>query len=855
MMVFFVLQWNCHGLRTHIAELRNFLASAYELPHAICLQETHLLDSFQFQIKGYHKPEHLNIRDSKSAEGVAIYIRKDFTYIPNPVPPNISCLSVKIHYGHSYLNLTNFYQPDIQKEAIKKTEILFKDLDNHIVCGDFNAHSPLWGHMGDKAAKKELGALLEEYLVEYNYICLNDGSPTWFGRGDLPPTPLDLTFVSANLALDMDWLVHDDLWSSDHAPVFTYYQYNQHSSNTTPSSRPSQVNRYNIYSKHWPNFTITLNEKLKHFDFEDDTLTNYEEFVQGVQTAALAYSKLPPDSQDTNPITFKHKLLPWWTQECTDAVSEKRKAFNTFRRLKTVSHYLHYKKLKGTTQALLKKTKKESWRNLCKTFNEKTKLTHAWRVLKAMDGRSKSKDPIPTLEQNGIKYATNQEKANLLAGSFAQVSSSNNYSPEFKEFKTYFQALPTAPSHKDFVNPSKTPNINDPFSLAELQRAMASAKNTTPGQDGITMKMLKVLDYMSLNKLLDIYNDIWSSGELPPSWKHSIVVPIPKPGKDPDQAGSYRPISLTSVMCKLFERIVTSRLTWFIEVNKLFDMHQSGFRTGRCTSDNIARLYNDAQYQINNQGITKAILLDISKAFDMVWHDGLLYKLHKLGVDGSMFAFIKSFLSNRTFQVMLQDSLSDVEELENGTPQGSVISPVLFIIMINDLPFDQIVNTRLKTNLYALERWCIQWGFNISPQKTQGIILSRKVKFLEEPLYINTIPIKFTRTVKYLGIIFDTRFTFGPHLETVIDKCNKRINLLRCLTGTSWGAGKESLLLLYRGLIRSLMEYCSFIYHNVSNTQFKKLEIIQNKAMRVICGAHKSTPGSVLVHTRFGSSG
>jgi ribonuclease HI len=125
-------------------------------------------------------------------------------------------------------------------------------------------------------------------------------------------------------------------------------------------------------------------------------------------------------------------------------------------------------------------------------------------------------------------------------------------------------------------------------------------------------------------------------------------------------------------------------------------------------------------------------------------------------------------------------------------------------------------------------------------------MVTRKRILLDDQLYINNVPITFTPTVKYLGVIFDSTFNFSHHTKYIADKCNKRINILRCLTGTTWGSGKDSLLILYRGLIRSVLEYACFIYSNVCPTYFKKLEIIQNKALRIVCGVPNSTPGSVL---------
>jgi ribonuclease HI len=793
-----------------------------------------------------------------------VYIRSDCSYIPNDTPKDIDVISIQVFHNSSHINVTNFYQYEFI-DHIKRIEYLFK-LDNHIVCGDFNAHSPLWGHPS-RSHRRE-GLLLEEFIDKYNYVSLSDGTPTFVGR-EGSERPVDLTFASNNLAYHIDWTVLDHPMSSDHLPIVITYQGPGHSSSQEDPPPPSSINRWRIPDDKLGDLAIIINTNIHNLEFDDDDydhIENYDLLTTAIQQAAEAVS--PSKGKTSKPP--RTRRLPWWTKECSESVNVKRKAFKAYIRHKTTSHFLEYKRCKALTQAFLKRTKKDSWQKLCHTFNEKTNLATAWRILKSMDGRSKKRAPIHTLHQDNKIFTDNVDKANILGQAFAKVSSSQNYTQTFQNTKAAFEQTPYCPSNDSFYNFDDTElPFNNPLTLTEIKRALAStsSSNTSPGQDGITYTMLRMMDDMSLFKLQDVFNDVWVSGILPPSWNHSIVVPIPKPGKEPTSASSYRPISLTPCLCKLFEKIITSRLTWFLEHELKYDINQSGFRSGRSTNDNIARIYHDALLQVHDKGLTKAIFIDITKAFDMVWHDGLLFKLHNIGVNGKLFTFIQKFLTNRTFQVLIKDVLSDTYTLENGTPQGSVISPVLFIVMINDIPFtnsiqhsiyaddvaiwaggssEQVINDKIKENLLLLTNWCDEWGFQISPQKTQGIIFSKKRVFLPEKLYINDVPIQFTQSVKYLGVIFDTHLIFAQHINYIVQKCDKRINLLKCVTGTSWGTGKESLLLLYRSLIRSLMDYACFIYLNISKTQLLKLERIQYKALRVICGVPSTTPGPVL---------
>ena len=245
--------------------------------------------------------------------------------------------------------------------------------------------------------------------------------------------------------------------------------------------------------------------------------------------------------------------------------------------------------------------------------------------------------------------------------------------------------------------------------------------------------------------ILALLNHIFASGQCPENWREAIVIPLPKPGKDPHQAVSYRPISLTSHLCKVMETILNNRLRRHLESEGIMNPSQSGFRQGKCTIDHLVRLETRIRCGMAQGHYTGAVFLDISKAFDLVWHEGLLYKLKNSHITGKMLSFIKSFLLNRSIQVSVNQTLSDKYPLENGTPQGSVISPTLFNIMANDLPdlfgydFDpvdetdlsqfaddnQISNTdrnvskltaRLQHSLDLISNWSIKWGFKLSKE-------------------------------------------------------------------------------------------------------------------------------------------
>ena len=216
--------------------------------------------------------------------------------------------------------------------------------------------------------------------------------------------------------------------------------------------------------------------------------------------------------------------------------------------------------------------------------------------------------------------------------------------------------------------------LNSAFKISELKKALNKCRNTAPGQDLLCYEMFRHLSLSSKEFLVKYFNKIWSCGILPSSWKHSIIVPILKPGKVKSDPASYRPIALTSNLCKLYERMIVYRLQWFLEKKGLLNINQSGFRKKRRCLDQLLRLSDDILKGFGQRYCTLAVFLDFEKAYDMIWRNGVLYKLHLLGVDGQLFNWIKSFLESRTFQVRVGSTLSDVFNLLNGVPQGQLLA-------------------------------------------------------------------------------------------------------------------------------------------------------------------------------------
>lgn len=450
--------------------------------------------------------------------------------------------------------------------------------------------------------------------------------------------------------------------------------------------------------------------------------------------------------------------------------------------------------------------------------------------------------------------------ADSFASTFASVSKADNYSSHFLKIKRNEE-------RKVLNFYCNSPHVyNKDFTFQELLNALNHSHPSSAGPDEVHHHMLVHLTTTSLYNILHLFNRLWKTDFFPDAWRQSIVIPILKPGKDPQCTSSYRPIALTSCLCKWLERMVNARLLSYLESNHLLHPLQSGFRRSRSTLDNILMLETSIREAFVRQHHLVSIFFDIEKAYDHTWRYGILKSLHSFGLRGNLPRFIAKFLKERSFRVRVRSVFSEEFIQEEGVPQGSVLSVTLFIIAIDGLLHQlppsvlgnlfvddfqisvsssnmRLIERQLQTTIKKILAWANNNGFAFSQQKTVCVHFCRKRGIHPDPeLFLNNNPITVVPEVKFLGITFDHKLNFLTHIRILKQKCLKTMNILKVLANTSWGADTKSMLRIYKALIRSKLDYGCAIYGSARKSVLQVLDPIHHQGLRLCTGAFRTSP-------------
>jgi hypothetical protein len=409
-----------------------------------------------------------------------------------------------------------------------------------------------------------------------------------------------------------------------------------------------------------------------------------------------------------------------------------------------------------------------------------------------------------------------------------------------------------------FQTPTSKPKLTDPDEVQEAIRGLKIGK--APGPNGIPNRALKHLPMRAVSLLVQIFNAVLRTHHFPPVWKHARVISILKPGKDPAQPSSYQRISLLDMIGKLFEKILLTRILYEVGEHGLPWDKQFGFRPRHSTSLQLARLVERITRNFGGKRLTGVVFLDMAKVFDAVWIDGLLYKLVILNFLSYLVHTVSSYVRGLTFEASFLAATSSRRVMQARVAQGGLISPVLFSLYVNDIPtpshhvklalyadYTAIIATSHKPTLLVsylesylsdLQRWLSEWRIAIILKSSAMIFARARWHFIQpQSVTLFEEPIQWVDTTRYLGVTLDKRLTWSPHIEKVSRRTAQRMGLLGPLLNKRSDLSIRNGVLLYKQLIRPLMDYACPTWRSAAHTHIWRLQVLQSKCLRLVTGA------------------
>ena len=455
-----------------------------------------------------------------------------------------------------------------------------------------------------------------------------------------------------------------------------------------------------------------------------------------------------------------------------------------------------------------------------KLNNPNTSQKAYWKIINKVMNKCKA-PKIPPLLVNNLFILNCREKANLFTDFFShQCKSVINHS--------------ILPSFNYLTNEKieQIPIENE--DIISLIRKLNPSKAN--GSDGISGQMLILCDETVTLHLKIIFRNILSTAVYPDMWKLANVTPIFKKG-DKQLIKNNRPIFLLPICGKVFEKIIFNNLYNHLTRYNLITKKQSGFRPGDSTTNQLIDLVNEIHHAFDSTTSleVRAIFLDISKAFDKVWHDGLIFKMRQNGISGQLLKLFQNYLNNRKQRVVINGFQADYSNIESGVPQGSVLGPLIFLIYINDLERNiksnvkfladdtmlfSIVNdpilsaSELNHDLNVINQWAYQWKMEFNPdpnkQATELLFSCKRNNPNHPSLFFNGTVVPKVNEQKHLGLILDSKLSVERHINEKIIKAKKGIGIIKYL---SKFLPLRTLDQMYKALIRSHLDYCDIIYH------------------------------------------
>ncbi|MCG8033360.1 MAG: reverse transcriptase family protein, partial [Candidatus Thiodiazotropha taylori] len=583
-----------------------------------------------------------------------------------------------------------------------------------------------------------------------------------------------------------------------------------------------------------------LRQKALETDWNSLQHNNINIYAQNItkEILTIAESCIPNKT-----VTIRPSDPPWITTAIKRYIRKRKRAYRRARLTNEDRHWTKFRHLRNTVTSMIRESKRSYKQSLSdKLKSGALSSKQWWSVLKYFLSQN-NPSCIPPLEKDGIVYSDETDKANLLNDFFRDQTLLNDKDAVLPYIVPYTVQTPL----QDIV---LAPN-----EVKEILKSLPTGKASGP--DGISNRVLKELSSELSAPLSSFFNRSFHIGEVPDTFKVAHVTPVPK-GGDRSVVSNNRPISLLSNLDKTQEKLVFKHLYNHFRENNIITSFQSGFTPGDSTVNQLTFLYHTFCQALDSGKEVRVVFCDIKKAFDRVWHAGLIHKLKAAGISGSLLKWFASYLSDRKQKVVLPGAQSNWNSIHAGVPQGSILGPLLFLLYINDIVTDIGSNIRLfadDTSLYIIvdnpnaaaelinsdlvkiSNWAHIWLVDFNAAKNEALLLSRKLnRPIHPPVYMLNHEINEVQFHKHLGIYFSEDCSWHKHIDYIKERAWTRINLMRKF---KYDLDRKSLETIYISFIRPVLEYADVIWDNCSQQEKIDLEKIQNEAARIATGTTK----------------
>ena len=827
---------NIRGLRANFSDLETYLFQAS--PDILAISETCLTSDVaddDFSVPGYLP---IKRKDSLNGKhGLAVYLKSTLPIsrqedLELPDSP-FMCFRLSLLHSTSYLFVL-YRSPSNQDCSVLDniSDSIDRAISSHpsaniYVCGDFNSHHKDW--LPNHIKTDQAGRNAQSFAISHNLSQMVDFITRIPDNENHNPSTLDLFLSSKPEICNVSSA--PPFGNSDHVLVSVDI------SVSSPASYDSPIHRtlYSFDRGDWDSFR----------DFIRDAPWNEIFELKAEQCAAEIASWIKAGIDAFIPCRKFQSLpnsSPWFSPACAAAIAHRNHFYKLYHNEANPENTRLFRQARNHCKNVLKSAKLEyAQRTKARISEQKIGSRDFWRIYKRV--LNKGASPIPPLFNGPEVLSSAPDKAELFAKIFATNSNIKDDGVPLPDFDTRTDIDLTSLD----------------FSVKTISSIISNLDPTkATGPDGIPVVLLQKCSPELSPVLAKLFRKCFAESCFPSCWKRPSVIPVFKNSGERSNPSNYRPISILPIISKVFEIVINSSLIKHLETNKLLSDHQYGFRSERSTADLLTVITERIHQALDVSGEARAIALDISKAFDKVWHRGLIHKLQAYGISGPFLNIIKSFLSHRSIQVVLSGSSSKEHSINAGVPQGSVLGPTLFLIFINDLPddlfcklgifaddttlyssvgkssgeFEKIeMAADLEADLRSVTEWGERWLVTFNASKTKLLSINRrKCPDLPE-IFMDHKPLPESQSFRLLGLPFCSSLGWSQYIENIAKAASKKIGSLHRAKNF---LTPESILYLYKSTIRPCLEYCCHIWSGAPITSLNILDKVQRRLYNLL---------------------